>query len=323
VTLIRLPLALAALLSLACAGSRAASVRELSASSEVRRSPAPGARVDTTITKAALVAADSAVAADVDAHGAAAFLDAIELGAPLLFPGQPILSARDDARRAFLARYGAPSSYGWRATHAVASVDGQFGCTVGFSRFRDRADTAQRERRGTFTTCWRRASDGQWRVIAHQRNDSPPTPPRNADDAVLLGAPHSAVVALGAAPTRDAQDTDAAFAAMAAEAAGPGPAFAAYAAPDAILLSPAGRPRGPDEIQRVFDGFPSDGVLVWQPMRSFGAGSGGLAFTVGHSVTKARHDAARPEIHGKFLTVWRQELDGRWRYIFDLGSPRP
>jgi hypothetical protein len=26
---------------------------------------------------------------------------------------------------------------------------------------------------------------------------------------------------------------------------------------------------------------------------------------------------------GPFLTIWRENPDGSWSYIFDLGSPRP
>ena len=32
----------------------------------------------------------------------------------------------------FLERYGAPSTFSWRPIHAVASIDGKFGCTTGF-----------------------------------------------------------------------------------------------------------------------------------------------------------------------------------------------
>ena len=86
---------------------------------------------------------------------------------------------------------------------------------------------------------------------------------------------------------------------------------------------------GREPLRALFDEYPDvpsrrRGVyeLLWQPMRSFGAGSGGLAFTVGHSVTR-RVDGTGTEAHGKFLTIWRENPDGTWSYIFDLGSPRP
>jgi hypothetical protein len=62
-------------------------------------------------------------------------------------------------------------------------------------------------------------------------------------------------------------------------------------------------------------------MLLWGPTRDLGDGAGGLAFTVG--------DAERKNASGvvlgrtKYFTVWRLDDDGRWRWIFDLGSPRP
>ena len=36
-----------------------------------------------------------------------------------------------------------------------------------------------------------------------------------------------------------------------------------------------------------------------------------------------RADSSRVLRRGHYLTVWRREPDGSWRYILDLGSPRP
>jgi ketosteroid isomerase-like protein len=37
----------------------------------------------------------------------------------------------------------------------------------------------------------------------------------------------------------------------------------------------------------------------------------------------ARAGKTGPESHSKYLTIWRLEPDGNWRYIFDIGSTRP
>jgi ketosteroid isomerase-like protein len=281
-------------------------------------------RTDTTRTIAELLAADSTLARATQSEGAAAFLDRLEADAAVLFPGQPILSGAAGARSAYLARYADPSVHSWTPLHAVASMDGRFGCTVGVTRFWSASDTTRAEHRGMYTTCWRQASDRSWRIVGHQRNDGPAVA---ADTKVPLmqPAPHSAVSAAGSDPRRAAQDADAAFAALGAEPAGPGPAFAKYAASDAMLLGAAEVPRGPTEIAAGFAQYPSTRVITWEPARDFGAGSGGLAFTVGHSTNgpRAGQTKAGPTSHGKYLTVWRQEPDGRWLYVFDLGSPRP
>jgi ketosteroid isomerase-like protein len=107
--------------------------------------------------------------------------------------------------------------------------------------------------------------------------------------------------------------------------AGPGPAFARYAAEDAFVLGGGGDefPRGPQEIASAFEGFPATRVISWMPMWTAGYASGGLAFTVGHASSGPRAGSTGSMNYNKYLTVWRQEPDGRWLYIFDLGTGRP
>ena len=89
-------------------------------------SPLPAQRVDTTATKAALIAADRELAKATARDGAEAFLRALTPDAAVLFPGQPILEGASAAHDAFISRYSSPSSYSWNPVHALASVDGKF-----------------------------------------------------------------------------------------------------------------------------------------------------------------------------------------------------
>jgi ketosteroid isomerase-like protein len=278
-------------------------------------------QADTAATKAAVLAADRNLAAAV-ASRPGAFFDALDSNAAVLIPGKPILRARD-ARTAVVARYGAPTSYSWTPAHAVVSNDGKLGCTMGYSRFVNAADSARAERPGIYLTCWSKDDKGTWRIVGTQRTDSPPQAPRYAASAALPGAPHSATYSAGSLALKAAQDADSLFALMALELAGPGPAFGRYAAEDALLLGGNEFPRGPKEITSGFEGYPADRVLTWGPMRSFGAGTGGLAFTVGHALSGPRPGKTGPSNAQKYFTVWRQEPDGRWLYIFDLGTSRP
>jgi ketosteroid isomerase-like protein len=278
---------------------------------------------DTAATKNAVLAADRALAGKVARAGAGAFLDELGENAAIAFPGQPILKGGKSARTAFLARYASPSSYTWKPIHAVASNDGRFACTMGFSQFTSALDTAKTQRAGTYLTCWRK--DGEkWKVAGTQRADSPPKGPVLLDSASLPDGPHSATFASGR-QLRAAQDADSMFAMMGALPAGPGPAFTRYAAQDAFVLGGGGDefPRGPQQITAAFDGFPATRLISWMPMRDVGYGSGGLAFTMGHASSGPRKGSAGPTNYNKYMTVWRQEPDGRWLYIFDLGSSRP
>jgi len=276
--------------------------------------------VDTTTTIASLLAADSALAADASRRGAAAVLDAFEPDAAMLFSGQPIIRA-DSGRAAFLARYGAPSAYRWRALHAIASADGRLGCTVGLSTFQNAREAQRTDHVGVYETCWRRDAEGRWRIAAQQRNDSPADLSSDENERRTTW-PRSATVALAGDLRGQALDVDAEFARVAAEPAGPGPAFARFAAEDGMMLGLPTFVSGRTQIEKLFAGFPADRYIAWQPDRRFGAGSGGLAFTVGHSDHLPRGDAPGPRRYGKFLTIWRQRADGGWEFVYDLGSPR-
>ncbi|MEO8193283.1 MAG: hypothetical protein ABI681_05495 [Gemmatimonadales bacterium] len=289
----------------------------------VLSSPAAAQHADTTATKSALLAADRALARQTAKEGPKAVLHALEPGAAVLFPGQPVLRGASGSATSFIARYSRPSTYSWRPVHAVASTDGRFGCTMGYSRFANAADTAKAEHRGVYLTCWRRGKEGRWRIAGTQLNDSPPSPPVLADSATLPRAPHSATTSLQGSALIAAQDADSLFAVFGAQPSGPGPAFMRYAAADGMLISGDAFPRGPVAIGAVFAEYSPDRVITWRPMRAFGAGSGGLAFTVGHSVSGPRPGKTGPAIPGKYFSIWRQEPDGRWLYVFDLGSPRP
>lgn len=221
-----------------------------------------------------------------------------------------------------MERYGAPSAYRWRPLHAIVSTDGLLGCTVGLSTFCDAHDSTHAEHGGAYETCWRRVSaDGRWRIVALQRNDSPPAAPKEAN-AQRTSWPHSATVSLPGDQRAQALDTDAEFARVAALPAGPGPAFVRFAAEDGMMLGGDTFSQGRREIEAGFEGYPADRYIVWQPDRRFGAASGGLAYTVAHSDHLPRDGKAGPRGYGKFLSVWRQAPDGRWEFVFDLGSAR-
>lgn len=277
--------------------------------------------VDSLTVKASLMAADQSLADRAMKDGAQVFLATLDPSAAVLFPGQPILRGQS-SRKAFIARYGSPSSYSWRPVHAVVSTDGSFGCTLGFSRFTNAVDSTHAEKKGTYLTCWQMGADRKWHIVGHERNDSPGRTPMLADSSTMSFAPHSATVSVGSSQLRAAQNADAAFAKQGSLPEGPGPAFVHYAATDGVMLGGARFPRGLQEIAAAFDGFPADQIIKWEPMRSFGSGSGGLAYTVGHSTSGPRDKKTGPSQMQKYMTIWRQNPDGRWVYIFDLGTSR-
>src|SRR5690242_10762125 len=86
------------------------------------------AQVDTTATKASLLAADNALNVRIQDGSEVPLLQIADSNAAILIPGQPIMKAVD-AQKVWHDRYFAKGNqYEWRAVHAIASADGQFGC---------------------------------------------------------------------------------------------------------------------------------------------------------------------------------------------------
>ena len=278
-------------------------------------------RTDTAATKAWLLAADRALAGAVETRGAASLIEALTPEAAVLIPGQPILSGRD-AEQPFLQRYGGASKHRWRALAAVASTDNAFGCTVGLTTFTGGTDSLHRERAGQYVMCWRRSPRGEPQLIGLQRNDAPPGVPLPSTSFDGGAMPHSGTMRSGSSALGAAQDADAAFAAEGGTIAGPLAAFVKYVAADGLFPGETEGARGPAMVREAFAGWPAGRLLLWAPTRSMGYAAGGLAFTVGEA-TNRKADSDEGLTRSKYLTVWRLEADGSWKWIFDLGSPRP
>ena len=111
--------------------------------------------------------------------------------------------------------------------------------------------------------------------------------------------------------------TDRDFAERAA-AAGLRVAFLEYAAPDAMLFRAGVGPiRGEKAIGDSFAGV-GDARLEWSPEAAEVAASGELAYTWGWYTFSAGGKSST----GNYVSIWRR-IDGRWRYVVDLGVPAP
>ena len=247
--------------------------------------------------RAALLAADAAYAKRSDLLGA--FTD----DAMYLHPGERLVHGRD-AIRGLLGAASDPKPVTWIPAYADVSDDGTLGYTYGWTELGDQ--------RGKYLACWRRQGSGPWRISAYARTKLAPgaTPP------LSNGAPLAAV--RGPADSRQLKSADSAFAALSV-ARGAQTAFLAFAADEAILLGPPGAPmtRGREAIGAAFAEFPKDAVLDWAPVTADIAGSGDLGCTVGEASISARNS------YSKYLTVWKRQADGTWKFVADGGNARP
>ena len=75
--------------------------------------------------------------------------------------------------------------------------------------------------------------------------------------------------------------------------------------------------RGRDAIGAAFADFPVDAVLDWAPVAADVAGSGDLGCTVGEAAVAPRRS------YSKYLTVWKRQPNGAWKFVADGGNARP
>jgi ketosteroid isomerase-like protein len=113
-----------------------------------------------------------------------------------------------------------------------------------------------------------------------------------------------------------------AFSAMAAEK-GILAAFQYFAAPDAAFIDTDPRKfRGADAVQERM-GPDQPGVkLSWSASFTDVSDDGTLGYNYG------RYESRRPGPDGKeivrggwFLSIWKRQPDGQWRYVMDTGAP--
>lgn len=102
-------------------------------------------------------------------------------------------------------------------------------------------------------------------------------------------------------------------------------AFLSYMA-DSAMLFPNGSNliTGKENIKNHLSEGPANAVLTWKPLKAEVAESGDLGYTYGSSEYKFKGDDGKPAVHyGKYITVWKRQCDGSWKFILDIGNPSP
>ena len=254
------------------------------------------ATADRTSDRNALLAADRALAIT-----SAAFTDS----AAYLHPGAPLIRGARNIS-AFLAGDTSMRNVVRTPAYADVSSDGTLGYTYGWTR-----STGER---GKYLACWRKLSVA-WRVSAYARStpvpmaDSVPLPvPRKAANDETFG---------GRADPAELLRADSAFAAISVSQ-GAKAAFLAFASEAAVALGGGAQmSEGREAIAAGFDGLPAGAVLEWWPVAAEIARSGDLGCTVGEArIASLKH-------YSKYLTIWKRQSDGTWKFVADGGNVTP
>lgn len=121
-------------------------------------------------------------------------------------------------------------------------------------------------------------------------------------------------------PSDVLKEADRAFAALSAKE-GPGPAFKAYAAP-AVLVPNSAEPHITAEA--FLNRFSPDTKIAWEPDEAQISAGGDMGFTMGHATITGKDKDGKPAIsHSRYVTIWRKQPDGSWKFVLDGGFPQP
>lgn len=116
-------------------------------------------------------------------------------------------------------------------------------------------------------------------------------------------------------------ETERAFARM-SEEEGTREAFDAFIADDGILFRPTPVLGKKWMQQHPLPATPSRSVLSWQPIFADVSRAGDLGYTTGP--WRFRKDLnGKATGFGNFMTVWKKQANGSWRFVLDLGISNP
>lgn len=116
----------------------------------------------------------------------------------------------------------------------------------------------------------------------------------------------------------DMMNADRAFSKM-SEEKGLKIAFIEYLDSNGVLLRPGHLPiAGADAIDFLIQLNDTGYTLSWEPRNGSVAGSGDLGYTYGiYALKPTEKDTI---IYGTYVSIWKKEKDGKWKYVLDSGN---
>lgn len=274
---------------------------------------------------------DSVVALDISRGSSLAGQDWVDASTALLAedvvylaPGAPLVVGRDGARTILAAtRPPADAIIAYEPLGAGISRDGSTGYTYG-SRITTlpAAPAAERVRISRYIAFWRHGRSG-WRIVAYSDIGGDAVP---GGIAAELTAPRPSLMRQhgerGENAVRRVFATDSLFS-IASDRVGTASAFASNVADNGVTFAGTLLLIGPQAVRAQLEAQRA-GSLTWTPVFADAAESADLGYTVGEYVFTGRGaSGAVTQRFGKYLSIWRLQSDGKWRFVADGGSPSP
>lgn len=137
---------------------------------------------------------------------------------------------------------------------------------------------------------------------------------------ILLMA--SPIIAQDQWPLQEMVKTEQAFSKM-AEEKNTRDAFMAFIADDGLLFRPGAVNGKKWMLEHPVPPSDKKPLLAWQPNYAVMATSGDIGFTTGPWEFKGDIKDAKPSGYGHFVTVWKKQTDGSWKWVVDIGISHP
>ena len=121
-------------------------------------------------------------------------------------------------------------------------------------------------------------------------------------------------------------ETDRKFSSLSVEK-GRAEAFLEYMTDDVTILPRQGHPiEGKESFKRLMmgEGQEEESVLKWEPYFVKISNSLDLGYTLGkYELSSMDAEGATQKAYGYYVTIWRRQPDGSWKFVYDAGNDSP
>jgi ketosteroid isomerase-like protein len=247
--------------------------------------------------------------------------------AAYLRAGAPVIYGRAAAAHAVRTADPDDGAVVWEPLGGGVSDDLQSAYTYGVAARTPTEKTAS-IRFGRYLAYWERGRGRPWQIVAYLELGASPLAATAdiPDTARSVPAEPTLPKLLSEARTK-LRSTDSSFSDLSYRM-GTGYAFSNTVAENGVLFGSPELRVGPRDVRDGFDKQSEASSLTWKPVYVEVAGSRDLGYSIGEYVSTGRGattatGAAVVQRFGKYLTVWRRQKDGSWKFVADGGNPSP
>ncbi|MCI0486901.1 MAG: DUF4440 domain-containing protein [Blastocatellia bacterium] len=96
-------------------------------------------------------------------------------------------------------------------------------------------------------------------------------------------------------------------------------AFLAYLADESVIF----RPHAVNGKKWFMESASTPALLTWEPAVAEVSGAGDFGYTTGPWEYRQNGKDDEKVFYGNYVTVWKKQLDGKWKAVIDIGATNP